>query len=177
MSRRDPGGPEEIGVDARRAHQRAEQTYAYASRANTPDAWLVAADAAEEASNQRAAIVYRFFATIAPRSVRSSWEIINGLRRLGAPAIARASGVRLGGRALPLTAMPTRGMKRRRFYALFQALATYFVGDSLTELYFLSNRGGVVAIFSDRDDAIDHARFRDLYVEGPSGEEWHASWA
>ena len=145
------------------AERQANRAHAYALETNTRDAWLVASDAAEEACDDRAVLAYRFFATVAPRSIHSGAEIVRGLRRIGAAELT-PSGVRLD--------------PPRRLHDLFQALATYFVGDGKTELYFLSNRDGIVfAIFSDRDDAIDRARHRDLYVEGPGGEEWRAPWA
>ena len=153
--------------------KQASRAYAYAFEMNTSDAWLVAADAAEEAGDNRSALVYRFFATVAPRPIHSGMEIIHGLRRLGATELY-PTGVSLD---VPLSAWVVRSMKRHRLYGLFQALAVYFVGDGKTELYFLSNRGGIFAILWDREEAIDRARYRDLYVEGPNGEEWHASWA
>lgn len=159
------------------AGKQANQAHAYALKVNTPEAWLVASDAAEEAGDGRSALVYRFFATVAPRPIHSGVEIVHGLRRLGATELYPTGVTVLPSELSPLTARIVRGMKRRRLYGLFQALATYFVGDEKTELYFLSNRGGIFAIFWDREEAIDRARYRDLYVEGPGGEEWHASWA
>ena len=165
--RRDPQG-------------RAERAEEHAKAVNTPEAWLVAADAAEEISNPRRALVYRFFATVAPRPVHSGLEIVRGLQRLGASELYSPdyppwrAGAHLN---VPFTERPVRGMKRRPLYPLFQALATYFVGDGKTELYFISNRGGVFGVIWDREEAIDQARNRNLYVEGPGGEEWYASWA
>ena len=133
---------------------------------------MVAADAAEEAGSN-AALVYRFFATIAPRGVHDPYEIVQALRDLGAHP--SADGARLEVPLQELDHHRPRGMKRLRLYPLFQALASYFVGTEI-EIYFVSNRSGVFAIYRDREEAIDLARYRDLYVEGPSGEERHASW-
>ena len=143
--------------------------YAHAVDVNTPDAWLVAADAAEEARGPRdydKALVYRFFATVAPEHIRDGHVIVWGLRRLGVPTVPRMHAVHL----------PNQRTKRR-FGPLFEALASYFVGDGRTELYFVSaRRRGIIEIYFDRESAIDRARHRDFYVEGPSGEEWHAPW-
>ena len=162
-ARRDPPDP----LD------RAGRVERHARAANTPEDWLIAADAAEEASDARKALVYHFFATVAPGPVHSGIEIVHGLRRLGAVELY-PDGAALD---VPFTGKPVDRMKRQPLYPLFQALATYFVGDGKTELYFISNRVGVFAIMWDREEAIDQARYRDLYVEGPGGEEWHASWA
>ena len=153
--------------------ERLKDAYTYAARSNTPEAWEVAADAAEEVSELNAALVFRFFATIAPRPVESPHQIITALHRLGAYASRDLDNARLD--VSPDVLRP-RGMKRLPLFPLFQALATRFVGTA-TELYFVSNRSGVFAIYRYRDEAIDLARYRNLYVEGPSGEEWHATWA
>jgi hypothetical protein len=65
-------------------------------------------------------------------------------------------------------------MARRR--TVLDELATRLVGLPKS-FYFVSDRRGVVAVFISRQAAIDFGAPHDLYVEGPSGEEWPASWS
>lgn len=60
---------------------------------------------------------------------------------------------------------------------VLERLARRLVGDGRTKLYFVSSRRGVIAAFSDRQEAIAFADGRDFLVEGPSGVEYDATWS
>ena len=56
--------------------------------------------------------------------------------------------------------------------SILDKMASQFVGDDKTQLFFVSNikSGRVVAVFTSEYDAVEYALPRRLYVEGPGGE-------
>ncbi len=57
-----------------------------------------------------------------------------------------------------------------------EELARDCVGSG-EQLYFCSNKRGIVAVFVSRKDALDWAGPRNMYVEGPNGCEQESSWS